>query len=67
MLETYAYLCNLRKCKNCTFPECSHTTDKRYRCQCSDETEMRLVGTANGVDYYMEYAKNPDNRILKGE
>lgn len=21
MLETYAYLCNLRKCKDCAFPD----------------------------------------------
>lgn len=64
MLETYAYLCNLRKCKDCTFLECSHTTDKRYRCECPDETEMRLVGTTNGVNYYMEYIKR---LVLKGE
>ena len=42
MLESYAYLCNLRKCKDCTFPECSHTTDKRYRCEYLYDTEMRL-------------------------
>lgn len=65
MLETYAYLCNLRKCKDCTFPECSHTTDKRYRCKYPNETEMRLVGTTNGVNYYMEYVKRPV--VLKGE
>lgn len=59
MLETYAYLCNLCKCNDCTFPECSHTTDKRYRCDCSYETEIRLVATANGVNYYMEYVKHP--------
>lgn len=64
MLETYAYLCNLRKCKDCTFPECSHTTDKNYRCECTDDTEMRLVNTVNGVKYYMEYVKYP---FLKGE
>lgn len=64
MLETYAYLCNLRKCKDCTFPECSHTTDKHYRCECTDDTEMRLVNTVNGVKYYMEYIKYP---FLKGE
>ena len=55
MLEKYAYLCNLRKCKDCTFPECSHTTDKRYRCECFYDTEMRLVGVKNGVSYYMEH------------
>ena len=55
MLEKYAYLCNLRKCKDCTFPECSHTTDKRYRCECLYDTEMRLVGVTNSVSYYMEY------------
>ena len=55
MLEKYAYLCNLRKCKDCTFPECSHTTDKRYRCECLYGTEMRLVGVTNDVSYYMEY------------
>ena len=55
MLESYAYLCNLRKCKDCTFPECSHTTDKRYRCECLYDTELRLVGVTTGVSYYMEY------------
>ena len=55
MLEKYAYLCNLRKCKDCRFPECSHTTDKRYRCECLYDTEMRLVGVTNGVSYYMEH------------
>ena len=55
MLEKYAYLCNLRKCKDCTFPECSHTTDKRYRCEYLYDTEMRLVCVTNGVSYYMEH------------
>lgn len=65
MLESYAYLCNLRKCKDCTFPECSHTTDERYRIECREETEMRLIGTTNGVNYYMEYIKHPVD--IKGE
>lgn len=50
MLESYEYLCNLRKCKDCTFPECSHTTDERYRIECREETEMRLIGTVNDDD-----------------
>lgn len=64
MLEKYAYFCNLHKCTDCTFPKCSHTTDERYRCKCTKETEMRLVNTMNGVKYYMEYVKYP---FLKGE
>lgn len=59
MLEKYAYFCNLHKCTDCTFPECSHTTDEHYRCKCTKETEMRLVNTVNGVKYYMEYVKYP--------
>ena len=65
MMETYAYLCDLRKCKDCTFPECSHTTDKRHRIECRDETEMRLVRSVDGVNYYMEYVKRPV--VMKGE
>ena len=59
MLESYAYICNLCKCNECRFPECSHTTDKRYRMECADETEMRLLSTVNGVNYYMEFVKRP--------
>lgn len=62
MLETYAYFCNLRKCKDCTFPKCSHTTDKRYRYEFPDVTEMKLIGTTNGVNYYMEYLKPQDEK-----
>lgn len=63
MLEKYAYLCNLHKCKDCTFPECSHMTDEHYRCKCIEETEMRLVGTTNGVNYYMEYVKHDTKKF----
>lgn len=55
MLETYAYLCNMHRCEKCSFPECSHTTDRRYRYIFKDTTEMRLVGSVNGVNYYMEF------------
>ena len=65
MKETYAYLCDLCKCPDCTFPECSHTTDKRHRIECADETEMRLLSTVNGVNYYMEFVKRP--AITKGD
>ena len=65
MLESYAYLCNLLKCKDCTFPECSHTTDKLYRIKCREEAEMRLLYSANGVNYYMECVKHPVD--IKGE
>ncbi len=61
MTATYAYFCDTHKCDKCTFPECSHTTDKKYRLyeEGDERTEMRLVYSANGVDYYMEYAKEP--------
>lgn len=61
MVATYAYFCNTRKCDNCTFPTCSHTTDKQFRLyeEGDERTEMRLVYSANGVNYYMEYAKEP--------
>lgn len=65
MLETYAYLCDLRKCDECTFPECSHTTDKSHRFDCHNETEMRLLRSVDGVNYYMEYVKRPV--VRKGE
>lgn len=57
MLSTYAYLCNLKKCVDCSFPECSHTTDKNYRHFSKEPTEMRLIYSSNGVNYYMEYIK----------
>lgn len=50
MLEAHAYICNLCTCKNCIFPECSHTTDERYRIECREETEIRLIGTVNDDD-----------------
>ena len=53
-LCTYAYLCNLRKCVDCTFPECSNATDLRYS-MFTEGTEMKLVGRANGINYYMEF------------
>lgn len=56
MICTYAYLCNLQKCENCSFPECSHTTDEKYRHFSKSPTEMRHIGSSDGVDYYMEYA-----------
>lgn len=54
--EVYAYLCDTHKCEKCSFPECSHTTDERHRCISKEATEMRLVGSDNGVNYYMEFA-----------
>lgn len=41
--KVYAYLCNTHMCE-------------RYRCISKEATEMRLVGSTNGVDYYMEFA-----------
>ncbi len=55
MIRKYAYLCNLEKCTNCTFPTCSHTTDLRYR----------LLGCSNGVEYYMEFFKKNEDTIDK--
>ena len=55
MLEKYAYLCNMHKCEKCSYPECSHTTDERYRYISKEATEMRLVGSSNGIKYYMEF------------
>ena len=55
MLEKYAYLCNKHKCEKCSYPKCSHTTDERYRYISKESTEMRLVGSSNGVNYYMEF------------
>lgn len=57
MLATYAYLCDLKQCQDCTFPECSHTTDIRHRLtkEGCKLTEMKLVGSENGVNHYMEY------------
>jgi hypothetical protein len=59
MVSTYAYLCNTRLCNNCSFPTCSHTTNKQYRLykEGDERVEMRLVGSANGINYYMEYVK----------
>ena len=59
MIQKYAYLCNLKKCTNCAFPTCYHTTDSSYR-QPTEGTEMRLLGCSNGVAYYMEFLKNED-------
>lgn len=64
MIRTYAYLCNLEKCENCTFPTCSHTTDLRYRMP-TEGTEMRLLGCSNGVEYYMEFVKKNEDTIDK--
>ena len=64
MIQTYAYLCNLKMCTNCTFPTCSHTTDLRYRMP-TEGTEMRLLGCSNGVEYYMEFVKKNEDTIDK--
>lgn len=66
MIRTYSYLCNLKKCTNCIFPTCSHTTDSRYRYRLPTEgTEMRLLGCSNGVEYYMEFFKKNEDTIDK--
>ena len=65
MIQTYAYLCNLKMCTNCKFPTCSHKTDSRYR-MTAEGTEMRLLGCSNGVEYYMEFVKkNNEDTIDK--
>ncbi len=67
MIQTYAYLCNLKKCENCIFPVCSHTTDSRYRLP-TEGTEMRLLSCSNGVAYYMEFLKkNEDTKEKNNE
>lgn len=64
MIQTYAYLCNLKKCENCIFPTCSHTTDSHYRLP-TEGTEMRLLSYSNGVAYYMEFLKKNEDTIDK--
>ena len=64
MIQTYAYLCNLKMCNLCTFPTCSHTTDSQYRIP-TEGTEMRLLGCSNGVEYYMEFVKKNEDMIDK--
>lgn len=64
MLDASAYLCDSRKCKNCTFPKCSHMTGKPYKYRCPDEIELRMTGTMNDNNYYISYNKRP---VLKGE
>ena len=62
MYSKYAYLCDTNKCSDCSFPECSHTTDKNHRMykeENENKTEMRLVGVVNDVNYYMEFVKHP--------
>lgn len=54
----YAYLCDTHKCNNCSFPECSHTTDENYRLH-KEGTEMMLMYSSDGVNYYMEFVKHP--------
>lgn len=56
MRTKYAYLCDLKQCQDCTYPKCEHTTDIRHRLtkEGCKLTEMKLVGSTNGVDYYME-------------
>lgn len=64
MIQTYSYLCNLKKCENCIFPTCSHTTDSRYRLP-TEGTEMRLLSCSNGVAYYMEFLKKNEDVVDK--
>ena len=63
-LYTYSYLCNRKKCKNCIFPTCSHTTDLRYR-QPTEGTEMKLLYNSNNIKYYMEFFKENEDVIDK--
>lgn len=30
MIERYLYLCDQKKCKNCTYPICRHTEDIKH-------------------------------------
>lgn len=59
MPEQYAYICDLRKCTDCSYPKCSHTTDIRHRLtkEGCKLTEMKLIGSYNGVSYYAEVFK----------
>lgn len=61
MEAKYAYLCDTLQCPDCSFPECSHTTDENHRIH-EENTEMRLVGSSNDTNYYMEFVK----REMKG-
>ena len=63
-LYTYSYICNRKKCENCTFPTCSHTTDSRYRMPV-EGTEMKLLSISNGIEYYMEFLKENEDTINK--
>ena len=51
------------KCEKCSYPECSHTTDERYRYISKEATEMRLVGSSNGVNYYMEFVTRQGEKL----
>lgn len=62
----YAYLCDREACSECSYPTCQHTTDQSHKLfkNVDEFLEMRLVGTLNNVDYYMEDYKQS---FSKGE
>ena len=57
-MNKYLYFCDTNKCDDCSFPECSHTTDENHRLY-QEGTEMRLLGASNNVNYYMEFIEHP--------
>lgn len=61
MKSIYAYFCDTHKCEHCSFPECAHTTNEDHRMykEKNDKTEMRLINSYDGVNYYMEFIKHP--------
>lgn len=61
MKSIYAYFCDTHKCGHCSFPECAHTINEDHRMykEENDKTEMRLINSYDGVNYYMEFIKHP--------
>lgn len=56
MLTRYAYFCDQKACSHCSYPTCQHTTDQSHKLykDADESIEMRLVGIANDVYYFME-------------
>lgn len=40
MIEKYLFLCDQKKCKKCSYPECKHTTDIKHA---KNKTDRKFI------------------------
>lgn len=52
MIEKYLYLCDQKKCKKCSFPECRHTADIKHA---KNKTDRKFISYENKMSDEIQY------------